>query len=326
MNEIATPPRCSFIRQMTAAPVGVKIPELFRKGRKQTHTWNVAQWINEFIRTPANSHHVTDKLVPESAFGLAIDKLPAYCDDLLRKAAAQTTEYHRRGKMHVRKQKVSQPVLLCVVTSWPDLQMVATDERKKWLALTTATMQAWYGENLKCGIAHSDEAFYHVHWLVDLDGAPVRRLHAGHAAADAEPIKSNKGEAFRQGCKALIEDYWKCTGVMLDQLRSSPYPRPRLSRSQAQRNRQLQHENEAADLRKRNLDLVEKTEVLAAAQAQHHENEKRFDVDFNEGEQYLNRRLEEIDAAADLLQRERDQVRVVDDNYHGRLTTTMLAG
>ena len=110
MNEIATPSHCIFIRQMVAAPVGVKIPERIRKGRKQTHTWNVAQWINEFIRTPANSHHVTDKLVPASVFGLAIDQLPAYCNELLKNAAAQTETYRRRGKVHFRRQKQNQCV------------------------------------------------------------------------------------------------------------------------------------------------------------------------------------------------------------------------
>lgn len=315
MNEIATPSRCIFIRQMIAAPVGVKIPERFRKGRKQTHTWNVTQWINEFIRTPANSHHVTDKLIPESVFGLAIDELPSYCDDLLKKAVAQTTQYKRRGKLHIRKQKATQGVLLGVVTSWPAPEMVETDERKKWLALTTATMQAWYGDSLKVGIAHSDEAYYHVHWLADLGGAPIHRLHAGHAAADAEPVKSRKGEAYRFGTSKLINDFMELVGKPLNLQRQSDTPRPRLSRSQAQRNRQLQQETEAADLRKRNLELEQKAQALAAAQAQHLENVGQFDTDLADGDDYLNRRLEEIDAAESALQRDRDQVRAMRDEY-----------
>jgi hypothetical protein len=97
--------------------------------------WDADQIVNVIVLAPENSHHVTDKLIPESVSGLAIAELPAYCDDLLKKVAAQTTEYHRRGKVHVRKQKVSQPVLLCVVTSWPEPYMLDTDERKEWLAL-----------------------------------------------------------------------------------------------------------------------------------------------------------------------------------------------
>jgi hypothetical protein len=77
----------------------------------------------------------------------------------------------------------------------------------------------------------------------------------------------------------------------------------------------LQQENEAADRRKRNIELEHRAISLAAAQAQHSENVTHFDADFNEGEQYLNRRLEEIDAEADALQRERDQVRVLKDEY-----------
>ena len=315
MIEATAPSRFVFIRQMVASPVGVKIPERFRKGSKQTHTWNVAQWINEFIRTPANSHHVTDKLIPESVLGLAIAELPAYCDDLLKKAAAQTVEYRRRGKVHFRKQKATQPILLCVVTSWPEPDMLDTDARKEWLALTTATMLDWYGINLKAGIAHSDEAFFHIHWLVDLDGLPVDRLHAGRAAAASEPNPSMKGEAFRAGVRRLVSDHWEAVGKPLNLQRISPTPRPRLSRSQAQRNRQLQLEIEAAELRKRNAELEQVAKDLAAEKAQHHENVTHFDVDFAEGEGYLTQRLAEIDTAAETLKRERELVQKLKEEF-----------
>lgn len=308
MIEAIEPSRCIFIRQMVAAPVGVKIPARFRKGSKQTQTWNVAQWINEFIRTPANSHHVTDKLIPESVFGLAIAELPAYCDDLLKKAAAQFIEYGRRGKVHVRKQKVTQPVLLCVVTSWPEPNVRDTDERKEWLALTTAAMRAWYQENLKVGIAHSDEAFFHVHWLVDLGGLPVRPLHAGHAAADFERVKSKKGEAYRAGTRKLVSDFWEVVGKPLNLRRMSPTPRPRLSRSQAQRNRQFQLETEAIELRKHNAELEQWAKELAAEKAQHRDNITHFDADFTEGEEYLKQRLAEIDTAKETLKRDLEMV------------------
>jgi hypothetical protein len=315
MIEVAKPSRFVFIRQMVAAPVGVKIPARFRKRKKQTHVWNVAEWINEFIRTPANSRHVTDKLVPESVFGLSITEMTAYCDDLLKKAATQTTEYQRRGKAHVRKQKLTQPVLLCVVTSWPEPNMLDTDERKEWLALTTTTLHSWYQDNLKVGIGHSDEAFYHVHWLVDLGGLPVRRLHAGHAAADAEPVKSMKGEAYREGTRNMVSEFWEAVGKPLNLQRISPTPRPRLSRSQAQRNRQLQLEIEAAELRKRNAELEQMAKDLASEQAQLDENVTHFDADFDEGERYLNQRLEEIDAAEEKLKRDREQVRLIKNEY-----------
>jgi hypothetical protein len=315
MSEADTTSRCIFIRQMVAAPVGVKIPERFRRGRKETHTWSVEDWISELLRVPANSHHVAAPLVPVSVFGLGIDELPAYCKALLKNAAAQTETYRRRGKVHIRRQRQNQCVLFSVVTSWPALQMEETEERKKWLALTTATMQAWYGECLKVGIAHSDEAYYHIHWLVDLGGAPIHRLHAGHAAADAQPVKSKKGEAYRNGTRQLINDYYEAVGKPLALLRMSATPRPRVSRSQAQRTRQLQQEDEAAQLRKRNAELEQKAQALAAAQAQHLENEKQFDSDFTQGEEYLNRRLQELDAEADAVKRQRDQVRALKEEY-----------
>ena len=242
MNKSAKPPRYTFIRQMTAAPVGVKLPAQVRKCRAETHTWNVAQWINELIRVPANSHHVTNKLVPESIFGLGIDELPAYCEELLKKAAAQPETYRRRGKTHVRKQKITQPILLCVVASYPEPDMQDTPERRKWLALTTQTMIDWYGEKLKFGVAHSDESMFHVHYLIDDNAAPVRHLHAGHAASDAQPVKAKKGEAYRAGCQQLLDEFWERVGKPMGWLRMSPNPRPhgRVSRSQAQRNRQLQ--------------------------------------------------------------------------------------
>lgn len=318
MIEIAAPSRCIFIRQAVAAPVGAKIPERLRQGRKETHTWSVRDCLNEIVRVPANSPHVTAPLVPVSVFGLSVDELPAYCETLLKNAAAQTETYRRRGKVHTRRQRQTQCVLLSVVTSWPGLQMEETEERKKWLALTTETLRAWYGDSLKVGIAHSDESYYHVHWLADLGGAPIHRLHAGHAAADAEPVKSKKGEAYRLGVKKLISDFYEAVGKPLNLQRESNCPRPRLSRSQAQRNRQLQQENEAADLRKHNAELEQKAQALAAAQAQHLENETHFDADLAQGEAYLDRRMAEIEAAEESLKRERGNVQAMKDEYESK--------
>ena len=100
--------------------------------------------------------------------------------------------------------------------------------------------------------------------------------------------------------------------------RHPPDDNPRVSRSQAQRNRQLAQENEAADLRKRNTELEQKAQALAAAQAQHSENEKQFDTDLADGDAYLNRRREEIDAAEAALQREREQVSALKVEYESK--------
>jgi len=57
---------------------------------------------------------------------------------------------------------------------------------------------------------------------------------------------------------------------------------------------------------------------LAAAQAQHLENETHFDADLADGEAYLKRRLTEIDAADDALQRQRELVNAMRDEYESK--------
>ena len=199
--------------------------------------------------------------------------------------------------------------------------MLDTEERRTWERLTTAAMVERFGAQLKAGICHiDDESYFHVHYLVDCNGGPVRHLHAGHAAADAEPVKSLKGERFRNSCKEALDFYFDRIGKPLGWLRMSPTPRPhgRVSRSQAQRNRQLQQENEAAELRKRNFELEQKAQALAAAHAQHRENEKQFDADLAEGDAYLNRRLAEIDSAEEFLKREHERVQAMRDEYESK--------
>ena len=318
MIEFVAPSRFVFIRQMVAAPVRVKIPIRLRKGGKRTHTWSVADWINEFIRVPLNSHHVPAPLIPGWVFGIGIDDLQAYCKDLLSKAAAQTEVYVRRGKTHIRRQKKTQPVMMCVVVSYPDLTLEDTPERRRWLALTTQMMIDLYGEHLRFSLSHSDESMFHAHYSIDVNGESVRRLHSGFAAADAERVKSKKGQAYRAGCQKFIDDYWKRVGDPMGWLRMSPTPRPRLSRSQAQRNRQFQLETEAAELRKRNAELEQVAKNLAAEKAQHQENVTHFDADFADGEEYLKQRMAEIDTAAETLKRERELVQKTKEEFEAK--------
>jgi hypothetical protein len=212
--------------------------------------------------------------------------------------------------------------MLCVVASFPDPSMLETEERQKWEALTTAAIVERFGSLLRSGICHGDsEGFYHIHYLVWYDDArPIRHLCAGHAAADAEPIKSLKGERFRESSKEVLDWYFERIGKPLGWLRMSPTPRPhgRVSRSQAQRNRQHQLETEAAALQKRNAELEKKAQELAVALAQHHENVTHFDADFSEGEEYFARRREEIDAEAEILRRERETVQSIKVEYESR--------
>lgn len=197
--------------------------------------------------------------------------------------------------------------------------MLETEERQKWEALTTAALVERFGSLLRSGICHGDsEGFYHIHYLVWYDDArPIRHLCAGHAAADAEPIKSLKGERFRESSKEVLDWYFERIGKPLGWLRMSPTLRPhgRVSRSQAQRNRQHQLETEAAALRKRNVELEQKAMELAASQALHNENVAHFDVDFAEGEEYLKQRLAELDTAEEILKRDREMVQKLKEEF-----------
>lgn len=247
-----------------------------------------------------------------------------------------TESYTVLGVTRRRKQSSIKPILMVGIASYPEPEMLDTAERRRWINLVVEALKARVEANsgrLVSVILHLDEAFAHLHCICvgSTIGSLVRSLHWGFRASDAEPVKSKKGEAYRAGCERIQDWFFESVGSKMGWLRkrgidesalhsqqTPPFPGNRLSRSQAQRNRQLQLETEAAALRKRNIELEKKAQELAAAEAQLNENVICFDADFDEGERYLNRRLEEIDAKEEKLKRDREQAEAIRIEYENK--------
>lgn len=322
-QQINRPPRYMFWHEIAFAI----------KASNPRKVWDIDHIINEICRTPENSHHVPAPLLPYSEYGLRVDQLLEFVKELKASAKQRTETYTVRGVTRTRKQSVTKPIMLVGVASYPEPDMRDTEERRRWIDLVVEAVKARVKADhglLVSAVLHIDESHSHLHlvYVSSPPGSLVRSLHWGFRASEAEPVKSKKGEAYRSGCERIQDWFFESVGSKmgwlrkrvvdestLDLQRTSPSPSRRLSRSQAQRNRQHELEIEAAELRKRNIELEQRAQELAAAQAQHDENVWHFDVDFDEGERYLNRRLEEIDAAEKKLKRDREQVQSIKDEY-----------
>lgn len=323
-HAIVTPPRPMFWHEIAYA-IRASNP------RKE---WDIDHIVNEIIRAAENSHHVPFPLHPVSVDGLQVDQLANFVKELKADAEKRTEPYVKRGVMRMRKQSIIKPIMIVGVASYPEPDMRDTAERRRWIGLVVDALRRRMeadGGRLVSVVLHQDEGFAHVHCILvsQTPGALVRSLNWAQLASDAEPIKSKKGEAYREVGGVRIQDWffdtvgskmgWLRKRVLdenlLDFQQTPPSPSRRLSRSQAQRNRQLQLENEAEKLRKRNIELEQRVQKLAAAQALHDENVRHFDVDFDEGERHLALRLEEIEAGEEVLKRDREQVEAIKHEY-----------
>lgn len=326
-HAIATPPRHMFWHEIAYAI----------KASNPRKEWDIDHIVNEIIRAAENSHHVPFPLHPVSVAGLEVDQLADFVKELKADAEKRTEPYVKRGVMRMRKQSIIKPIMIVGVASYPEPDMRDTAERRRWIGLVVDALKARMeadGGRLVSVVLHQDESFPHLHCICvsNIPGALVRHLNWAQLASDAEPIKSKKGEAYREVGGIQIQDwFFESVGSKMGWLRkrvvdestldlqsTSPSPSRRLSRSQAQRNRQLQLEIEAAALRKRNSELEQRAQELAAAQAQLDENVRHFDVDFAEGEEFLNMRLAEIEAAEEKLRRDRERVQAIKVEYEAK--------
>lgn len=325
-HAIATPPRHMFWHEIAYAI----------RASNPKKVWDIIHIINEICRIPENSHHVPAPLIPSSEYGLRVEQLLDFVKALKASAEQRTETYTVRGVTRTRKQSVTKPIMLVGVASYPEPDMRDTAERRRWINLVVEAVKARVEADhglVVSAVLHIDESHSHLHlvYVSSLPGSLVRSLHWGFRASDAEPLKSKKGEAYRAGCERIQDWFFESVGSKmgwlrkrvvdestLDLQRTAPSPSRRPSRSQAQRNRQYQLENEAATLRKRNVELEQKAMELAAAQALHNENVAHFDVDFAEGEEYLKQRLAEIDTAAETLKRDREVVLKTKEEFEAK--------
>lgn len=260
--------RFSFYRESVFAIQSSPIPcKDGLRGRRST--WTTQDVVDEATRKPGACPHLSATEEPQSIFGLRVEEIDAWHSKLMKQARAISIPYVRRDKKHLRAQSATTPILFSAIASYPVPCLAPSAEREKWLRLIVSAACSRFGGNLRSIIAHTDEAFFHVHIFCDCDGASVRSLHAGHAAADKEPLKALKGAAYRRGCSDVLDYFHAQVGAPLGWVRTSPSPRPRLTRFQALRQRQNDIEQHELELIARRSKVEENARMIQMQRVDH---------------------------------------------------------
>lgn len=252
-NDIAKAERCMFWHENQCAI----------KTSNPKKAWDIDHIINEICRVPENSHHVPEPMQPTSVYGIEVEKLGEYVKDLKARAAQMTESYTLRGVTRRRKQSIIKPILMVGIASYPEPEMRDTADRRRWIGLVIDAVKARVeadGGRLVAAVLHQDESFAHLHLASEKFGAPTRNLNWGFVASDAEPIKSNKGKAFRVGASRIQDWFFESVGSKMSWLRNRPEGErmPRMTPSQNNRVRQKKLEDKAAVIEAENLRLIQK--------------------------------------------------------------------
>jgi hypothetical protein len=324
--------RTIFYHENTYSIKRMKLPVNVHRPGTFPQTRNIDDVINEILRVPENCHHVLEKHPPISGYGIGVDELDGFVQELKRLANLKTEPYFRKGVTRHRKVSPLKPILLVGVASYPVPDMVETPDRIRWQQLVIDTVRSRMesrGGILVACIFHSDEAYYHGHLVCTSadPGGLVRHLHDGFMAADAEPIKRQRGQAYRNAMSNLQTEMYELIGVPLNWIKAaSPRPGGRRTRFQQARNRQRELEEEFERLKVQKLQKDEDAESLKALRdeserdhqrntseaAQLQQNINHFNCDFEVAQVGLNEQLLKISKIED---RQKAQQAAIDKQW-----------
>jgi hypothetical protein len=172
-----------------------------------------------------------------------------------------------------RKQRVDTPILLGAVASFPQPANESNCAYVEWRDRTLAFFRQRYGAHLVAVLEHLDEAHGHLHALVANDGASVKPLHAGHAAAMKMTGPKPRSQAYKAAERALQDEFHAQVAAPCGMARVGPRRR-RLTRAEWQSDQLAQR-----TLTAQAAAIAEATRALAADRRQL-EEERRALAEF----------------------------------------------
>ena len=269
---MTTKPKYQFYSEAVYAPAPSVIPVRFRKEKTIFKTYPLRKILGEAVRADDCVQHIAAPKPDEVGhhYGIAPAEFEQFAQTLEALSARNTETYSRKGKnqptpkTHTRKQKATTPVLLGAVASFPG--KASDPDWPKFVALFVEAAEKRWGGNLRSIISHpTDEAYPHCHAYVCFrSGQPVKELAMAWKASIDEQNPSRKGNAYRDGGRALQQWAFESWGKAMGWAKTSPSPRQRLSRSQAQALRQENQEAEALELTQKGLKLLAQEKQLIA--------------------------------------------------------------
>lgn len=264
-----------------------------RKPNKQGQSTSFV--LDEAMRVPSASHHVTSPLPPVQLYGMSVPELRELHDRLATEA--RTTN----AKGQTRSIRKDQHTLMTMVISHPGVGDV-----EQWQEDSISWLKERYGSELKTVVRHDDETYPHLHAYVIADDLKAKNLHPG-AVAKAEAIaagQDNKAgdRAYRKAMREWQDDYWQRVGMKNGLARIGPGVR-RLTHAQWKAEKAAgeavrKAHDFAKEVEQKTLsDAARNAEIIAAAQRE-----------VNVLRAAAIQAAEEAKAAQDLAIREREKV------------------
>lgn len=192
---------------------------------KGTTRRSVAEIIDEAVRAPDATPHVSDPKPPVIHFG-NVDQI---FSDLEQGSASRMVQ----GPRTMQRQRKDTAVLLAGVASFP--APPGDPAAQWWISDIKNWLMKEYGDTLKVVLEHVDESYAHVHFMAHKDGAPVKPLHPGYAADVRLRTEGATGKAcstaYKEAMRAFQDRYYAEVGAKHGMTRLGP-ARQRLTRAE----------------------------------------------------------------------------------------------
>lgn len=161
------------------------------------------------------------------------------------------------GRIVSRCQRISTTILGAAVASYPGPPDDNDERYVAWRKAVVAWAKQEYDECLAGVYEHVDEPHGHIHVVFSMDGANVKLAMRGHQRVDEAKRQGLAGgeltQAYREGCQAYQDYFYKCVGQPLGLNRKGEAPEPRVSWREAQARKKAReaHEEELRELERR---------------------------------------------------------------------------
>lgn len=202
-----------------------------RYGRPGRKRYSARDILCEAARVPGHCAHVAHPSPPRTLFGLDANQLLSWWDNELESTASAIRI--PTAKLGHRRQRSDTPVLLVAVASYSGPPDDSDAGYVKWRDAVVQWAKVHYGLRLRSILEHVDEAYGHLHIVVDNEGRSVKPLMAGHCAAMEAKRKglsrAEQGAAYQRGCSQLQDEFSQEVGKPCGLARMSESPRPRRS-------------------------------------------------------------------------------------------------
>lgn len=186
------------------------------------NTWTAAQILAEAMRNEGHCDHVKNPQTPEIIYGISAEELLEECETWFKEARDP-------------KGRKMRPDALCLLAGVASL---CRDDEENFEEFKTRNVEHFkkiWGDQLRCVIAHDDEAHPHIHfYVVPKIGARFDSVHPGFKAkrlarengkknklSDAATLKAEMHD-YKEAMVGFLDVYHQGVGIPMGMARIGP--------------------------------------------------------------------------------------------------------